>query len=211
MACGICKCLLLGPVVCPSNCTFVGCLSCTKRCQSCPQCRAPLPLRPMASRHLQAILDSELKAQNVKFKCNTMPPGHNPPCLWCCEREFDTLKDLETHLAQQGSFQASREAALNVWRQALGHESARPELLGEAGAKSKSHLATILDELDQWQAAEKLQQEQGRSRKRSRSHTKPDTFEDPMPRAVADTIAMSQALEGLRRQMGDVQRIVLLS
>ena len=157
---------------------------------------------------MQAILDSELKAQNVKFKCNTTPPGHSPPTLWCCEREFDTFKDLEIHLAQQGSFQASRTVALDLWRQALDHESARSELFGEAGAKSRSHLATILDELDQWQAEETLQREE--PRKRSRSHTKTETPEDLMPRAVADTIAMSEALERLRRQMGDVQRIVFL-
>ena len=211
MTCGICKGLLLEPVVCPSNCTFVACISCIRRCQSCPQCRAPFPLRLVASRHLQVILDSELKAQNVKFKCNTTPPGHNPPCLWCCEREFDTLKELETHLAQQGSFQASRTTALDLWRQALDHESARSEVFGEAGAKSRLHLATILDELDQWQAEETLQREERRPRKRNRSHTKKtETPEDLMSRAVADTIAMSEALERLRRQMGDVQRIVFL-
>ena len=89
------------------------------------------------------------------------------------------------------------------------HESARSELF-EAGAKSKLHLTTVLDELDAWQAAEKLQrEEEGRPRKR-RHHTKVETPEDLMPRAVADTIAMSEALERLRRQMGDVQRIVFL-
>ena len=210
MTCGICKGLLYDPVVCPSNCTFVGCLSCLQRCQSCPQCRAPLPLRPVVTRHLQAILDSELKAQNVKFKCNTTPPGHSPPCLWCCEREFDTLKGLEEHLAQQCSFQCSRGAALDLWRRALHHEPARRELFGETGAQSRLHLATVMDEMDQWQAAEKLQREEARPRKRSRSHTTIDTPEDLMPRAVADTIAMSEALERLRRQMGDVQRIVFL-
>ena len=69
---------------------------------------------------------------------------------------------------------------------------------------------TILDELDQWQTAEKLQREERRPLKRSRHHTKTETPEDLMPRAVADTIAMSEALERLRRQMGDVQRIVFL-
>ena len=210
MTCGICKGLLLDPVVCGANCTFVGCLSCLRRCKSCPQCRAALPLRLVASRPLQVILDSELKAQNVKFKCNTTPPGHSPPTLWCCEREFDTLKELETHLAQQGSFQTSRTTALDLWRQALDHESARSELFGEAGAKSRLHLATILDELDQWQTAEKLQREESRPLKRSRHHTKIETPEDLMPRAVANTIATSEALERLRRQMGDVQRIVFL-
>ena len=157
------------------------------------------------------ILDSELKAQNVKFKCITTPPGHSPPSLWCCEREFDTLKDLETHLAQQGSFRASRTAALDLWRRALLHESARSELFGDAGAKSKLHLTTVLDELDAWEVAEKLQREEDRPRKRKRSqHTKVETPEDLMPRAVADTIATSEALERLRQQLGDVQRIVFL-
>ena len=181
MTCGICKGLLLDPVVCAANCTFVACISCIRRCQSCPQCRAPLPLRLVASRHLQVILDSELKAQNVKFKCNTTPPGHSPPTLWCCEREFDTLKNLETYLAQQGSFQASRTAALDLWRRALLHESARSELFGDAGAKSKLHLTTVLDELDAWQAAEMLQREESRPLKRSRHHTKVETPKDLMP------------------------------
>ena len=91
------------------------------------------------------------------------------------------------------------------------HESARSELFGDAGAKSKLHLTTVLDELDAWQVAEKLQREEDRPRKRNRSqHTKVETPEDLMPRAVADTIATSEALERLRRQMGDVQRIVFL-
>ena len=63
--------------------------------------------------------------------------------------------------------------------------------------------------MDRRQAAEQLQQETGRPRKRNRSHTT-ENPEDLMPRAVADTIAMSEALERLRRQMGDVQRIVFL-
>ena len=95
---------------------------------------------------------------------------------------------------------------MDLWRQALDHEPARSELFGEAGGKSRLHLATVMDEMDQWQAEEKLQREEGRPRKR----TKTETPEDPMPRAVADTIAMSEALERLRRQMGDVQRIVFL-
>ena len=159
---------------------------------------------------MQAILDFELKAQGAKFQCNTTPPGRNPPTLWCCKRQFDTLKGLETHLAQQGSFQASRTAALDLWRQALDHEPARSELFGDAGGKSRLHLATILDELDQWQAEETLQREERRPRKRNRLHTKTETREDLMPLAVADTIAMNEALEPLRRSMGVVQRVVFL-
>ena len=90
------------------------------------------------------------------------------------------------------------------------HESARSELFGNAGAKSKLHLTTVLDELDAWQAAEMLQREESRPLKRNRHHTKIESLEDLMPRAAADAIATSEALERIRRQMGDVQRIVFL-
>ena len=100
---------------------------------------------------------------------------------------------------------------MDLWRRALDHEPARSELFGEAGDKSRLHLATVMDEMDQWHAAEKLQREECRPWKRNRSHTKTEeTPEDLMPRSVADTIAMSEALERLRRQMGDVQRIAFL-
>ena len=208
MTCGICTGLLVDPVVCPSNCTFIACLSCIGRCHSCPQCRVPLPLRPVAVKALQAILDSEIREQGVKFKCNTAPPGKSPPCLWCCEKEFDTLKGLEEHLAQQGSFQSSRTTAFDLWRRALRHESARSDLFGEVGAKSRLHLVTILDEMDE--AAEMPHREGSRPLKRSRHQTRAETTQNQLTRAIAESIELSEAMERLRRQMGDVQRIVLL-
>ena len=216
MTCGLCNGLLCDPVACPANCTFIACISCIRRCQSCPQCRAPLPTRPAVTKHLQAILNSELKEQGVRFKCNILGPGKSPPCLWCCEREFDTLKGLEEHLAKQPGFQSSRASAMDLWRQALLHEAPRRELFGEAGAKSRLHLLTILEELEDWQTAEQHQRrEDGRPRRRrsrSRTTSKPHSVqEDPLTRAVAASIAMSETMEGLRRQLGEVQRFVFLT
>ena len=94
---------------------------------------------------------------------------------------------------------------MDLWRRALDHEPARSELFGEAGDKSRLHLATVMDEMDQWHAAEKLQREEGRPRKRSRSHTK--TPEDLLAGVFATGI---ETMEELRRQMTDVQRDVFL-
>ena len=92
---------------------------------------------------------------------------------------------------------------MDLWRRALDHDPARSELFGEAGDKSRLHLATVMDEMDQWQAAEELQRDECRPWKRGRPHTR--TPEDLLARVVATSI---EAMEGLRRQMGDAQRIV---
>ena len=217
MVCDICKSMLRDPCTC--QCTLVACLQCLQLCntRACPQCRAKLPDRLVPAKHYQNVLDAECKFQGVRFSCNTAGPGSDHPCpLWCCNKSFDTLPELEEHLRRQGSFESSRASASDFLRRVLAAEPAKlEELSREAGDTVKLHATTLLDENNTWQMTEHRQRRSHRRRERSRSARRglptPTGVRDPLERAFETSLAMSEGMQHVRRHIDAVQqRFVLL-
>ena len=204
---------------CTCQCTFVACLQCLRLCHTrhCPQCRAKLPDRLVPAKHYQNVLDAECKFQGVRFSCNAASPGSDHPCsLWCCDKSFDTLPELEDHLRKQGSFESSRASASDFLRRVLAAEPAKlEELSREAGDTVKLHATTLLDENNTWQMTEHRQRRSHRRRERSRSARRglptPTGVRDPLERAFETSLAMSEGMQHVRRHIDAVQqRFVLL-
>ena len=213
MICDICTNVLRDPCTC--KCTFVACAHCLQFCDadSCLQCRAKLPDELVPAKHYQNVLDAECQFQGVRFSCNTASPGSDHPCpLWCCNKSFDTLRELEEHLRKQGSFEDSRASASSFLQRVMATEPAQLEkLFLEAGEAVKLHAATLLEENNTWQMTGRPQRSGNRTRKRSRSIRRgfpptPVGARDPLERAFETSLTMSEGMQHIRRHIDAVQR-----
>ena len=129
----------------PSNCAGCERMMC-KRCwqkhygnggRGCPLCRHPQPI-PHVNRTMAAVLAHELSDKGITFQCNQFVPGTRSYAMWCCNRSFDSLAELQEHLGEQGSFSATQKHIRRLLKLcAHGFADARKTLFEEPENRQK--------------------------------------------------------------------------
>ena len=150
--CSICTGFLEDPSACHS-CEQVVCSKCWRKHRDvngtsddfvCPLCRSSQPTLNIA-RYMEEILQHELRRNGVCFQCNLDPPGSRPGALFCCQKQFSTLKELRCHLEPMWPFRTSRINLRRLLTLAVaGSKESRETLFDDPVARSK--LSTVLEE-----------------------------------------------------------------
>ena len=150
--CSICTEFLEEPASCHS-CEQVVCSRCWKKHRDangtsgdfvCPLCRSFQPTLNIA-RYMEQVLQHELHRNGICFQCNSSPPGSRPDALWCCQKQFSTLKELRGHLESMSPFRTTRTHLRRLLSLAVaGNKGSRDLLFDDPVQRSK--LSTVLEE-----------------------------------------------------------------
>ena len=151
--CSICMEFLVEPAAC-HGCEQVICSKCWRKHREvnggtfddfvCPLCRSSQPEIRVA-RYLDEILQHELRRNGIRFKCNSYVPGSHPGALWCCQKQFNTLTELRSHLEPMAPFRTTRIHVRRLLTLAVaGSKEARETLFDDPVTCNK--LSVVLKE-----------------------------------------------------------------